>query len=138
MGGGRENENYRTNTFPNKAIRCYLKKVFMVLTAKVCTSKRIGGQTVTVLRECSQDDTMLKGQGNSFDCDNFFVVFICQRLIITYTFSNSYKKLDILRAITLKHWRRALTCKPAGDDVLTPVMESTLPKKTNKKKKYKS
>lgn len=28
-----------------------------------------------------------------------FCVFICQRLIITYTFRNSYKELDILPAI---------------------------------------
>lgn len=45
----------------------------MVLTAKVCTSERIGDQKETVSRECFQDVPMLKGRGNSFDCDKSFV-----------------------------------------------------------------
>lgn len=45
----------------------------MVLTAKLYTSERIGDQTETVSRECFQDVTMLKGRGNSFDCDKSFV-----------------------------------------------------------------
>lgn len=65
------------NSFPflqkKKKTHCYLKKVSMVLTAKVCTSERIGDQTETVSRECFQDVTMLKGRGNSFDCDKSFV-----------------------------------------------------------------
>lgn len=137
-GGLKKKENYHTNIFlqpaPQKNLRDFVMVSFFLLhpshtcchletfPSVQCTFKGTADQTDGVRGVFSRCYTAQRS-GKFLLLWQIFCFFICQRLIITCTFSSSCKELDILQAITSKHERRAWTCKPAGCCVLTPVME---------------